>query len=160
MSRNTLFIVVAVALLALGGYLLWSNSAVAPTSTEEEVVSGTSTTTETISETAPIPALVTYSDNGFEPARITVQPGETVRFVNNSSTRMWVGADEHPTHTSYDGTATREHCVDGAAIGGTFDQCHAADAGASWEFTFTKEGTWDYHNHARANHTGTVIVSD
>jgi len=30
--------------------------------------------------------------------------------------------------------------------------------GASWEFTFTKAGTFGFHNHTGASSVGTVIV--
>ena len=102
--------------------------------------------------------VVTLTDTGFTPSSVTINRGDAVRFVNDSSRGMWVGADEHPTHTEYDGTSTREHCVDGAAVGGTFDQCASTPRGSSWEFTFTKSGTFGYHNHTGASSVGTVIV--
>ena len=71
---------------------------------------------------------------------------------------MWVGADEHPTHTEYDGTSTREHCSDGQTLGGSFDMCRAAVAGEFWEYTFTKAGTFGYHNHVGASAVGTIVV--
>jgi hypothetical protein len=71
---------------------------------------------------------------------------------------MWTAADLHPTHTEYDGTDTKTHCTNGSANNGTFDDCSATPAGASYDFTFTKAGTFDYHNHTRADDTGTVIV--
>lgn len=102
--------------------------------------------------------VVTLTDAGFTPSTVTVAVGDTVRFVNDSSRGMWVGADEHPTHTEYDGTSTREHCVNGTAVGGTFDQCASTPRGSSWEFTFTRAGTFGYHNHTGASSVGTVIV--
>ncbi len=101
-------------------------------------------------------ALVTYAGNGFEPATVTVRKGETVRFVNQAASGMWVGSDNHPTHTQYDGTSTKEHCTEGAAP--TFDTCRALEAGEFWEFTFDRVGEWGYHNHVRARDTGTIVV--
>ena len=101
---------------------------------------------------------VTYGDSGFNPASISIAAGDTVRFVNNSSHGMWVASDEHPTHTEYDGTNTREHCANGAATSGTFDQCAATEAGSTYSFTFPKAGTFEYHNHARASDAGTIVV--
>ena len=106
-------------------------------------------------ETTSSVTVVTYTDNGFSPDTITVAAGETVQFVNNSTRGMWVGVDNHPTHTLYDGTSRSEHCGDSS---NTFDQCTASDPGTSWEFTFDKTGTFGYHNHVRANDGGTVIV--
>jgi plastocyanin len=100
---------------------------------------------------------VTYGPNGFSPANITVPTGTTVTWVNSTSGRMWVGVDEHPTHTNYDGTSTAEHCANGTATSASvFDQC---SAGARYSFTFTKAGAFDYHNHANSSHGGTVTVT-
>src|SRR3989338_10960873 len=41
-------------------------------------------------------ALVTYADNGFEPKTVTIKKGETIRFVNQAGTGMWVGGREKP----------------------------------------------------------------
>ena len=101
---------------------------------------------------------ITLTDAGFEPRSVTIAAGQTVRFVNESSRGMWVGSDEHPTHTEYDGTSTREHCADGTNTQGNFDMCTAVANGGSWEFTFDKQGTFGFHNHVGASHTGTIIV--
>lgn len=127
------------------------SGAATATSTEAAVTAPEEEATEEV-------MVVTLTDTGFTPATITIAVGDTVRFVNESSRSMWVGADEHPTHTEYDGTSTREHCVNGAAVGGTFDQCAATARGSSYEFTFTKAGTFGYHNHAGASSVGAVIV--
>lgn len=99
---------------------------------------------------------VTLTDAGFSPASVTISIGDTVRFTNNSSGRMWVGADNHPTHTTYDGTSVREHCQNGTSA--AFDECGAVETGGTFDFTFTKAGTFGYHNHVRASETGTVVV--
>jgi len=118
------------------------------------------TTPEAAAPVASTPqtVTVTYTDQGFSPATVNVAVGDTVRFVNQSTGDMWVGADEHPTHTSYDGTATRDHCADGANTNGSFDQCTRTAPGTAWSYTFTKAGSFDYHNHARASAGGTVVV--
>lgn len=152
--------VVVIVALALLWFFMRTNQAPEPA---PESASVTATSTETAA-TAPEEdgpeevMIVTLTDTGFIPATITIAVGDTVRFVNNSSRGMWVGADEHPTHTEYDGTSTREHCVNGTAVGGTFDQCASTPRGSSFEFTFTKAGTFGYHNHTGASSVGTVIV--
>ncbi len=98
---------------------------------------------------------VTYTDTGFSPASVTVKKGQSVTFVNAGTGRMWVGADEHPSHTQYSGTARQEHCPD--TTGTAFDQCGVSER---YTFTFAKTGTWGYHNHVGASHSGTVIVID
>ena len=113
---------------------------------------------ETEEDGGPTFKVVTLTDNGFSPTSITIARGETIRFVNDSSRNMWVGADEHPTHTEYDGTSTREHCANGMNTGASFDQCTAVAKGAFWDYTFEKSGTFGYHNHVGASNTGTVVV--
>lgn len=159
MNTRTLIVIAAVALFALGGYFLLSNSAAAPTP------EASLPTTEVSSEEQPsadteYASLVTYTDGGFSPESIAVRVGDTVRFLNNSSRGMWVGADEHPTHTQYDGTSTREHCANGTATGGSFDMCRQGAPGEFFEYTFTKAGSFDYHNHAQASDGGTVTVTE
>lgn len=96
---------------------------------------------------------VFFTDNGFEPETLTIEQGETVTWLDRSDTPMWVGSDEHPTHTNYDGTSESEHCENGESD--AFDQCEAGDR---YSFTFDKEGEWGYHNHRAANYNGEIIV--
>ena|SRR3989338_3829672 len=97
---------------------------------------------------------VEYTDaNGFTPDNIAVKIGDTVKFFNKSSGKMWVGSDIHPTHMNYDGTGLRDHCAAGATA--SFDQCAS---GTEYSFTFTKTGSFNYHNHSRPGMKGTVTV--
>lgn len=93
-------------------------------------------------ETAKQPTVVTYTGDGFSPSSVTIKVGDVVKFVNGSSLAMWVASAPHPSHTNYP----------------EFDQKTAVDKGMSYEFTFTKAGTWKYHNHRSASDSGTVIV--
>lgn len=96
---------------------------------------------------------VYYTADGFEPESITIEQGDTVTWVNNVSSEMWVGSDNHPSHTQYDGTSVVRHCSGGESD--TFDQC---STGEEYSFTFTKTGEWGYHNHRSPFDTGTVVV--
>ena len=158
MNTRTLIALIVIALVAIGGYFLISNRAAAPMPEDEAV-------TETTTEEEPVgdneyAALVTYTDGGFSPETTRIRVGETVRFVNNSARGMWVGSNEHPTHTEYDGSSTRDHCADGAATEGAFDMCRQGAPGEFWEFTFTKAGSFDFHNHAQAAHGGQIVVTE
>ncbi|MEA2715436.1 MAG: hypothetical protein QOG91_464 [Candidatus Parcubacteria bacterium] len=104
-------------------------------STDQATASSSATTTASTVD-------VSYGDNGFLPATITIKNGDSVRWTNNSSSRMWVASDPHPTHTDLPG----------------FDELAGADPGQSWTYTFTVKGSHGYHNHARASNRGTVIV--
>ncbi|MDY6778324.1 MAG: hypothetical protein SVU32_06650 [Candidatus Nanohaloarchaea archaeon] len=88
---------------------------------------------------------VYYSDSGFSPERIVIQQGESVTWVSTGPD-MWVASSIHPSH--------REYGVDaqGTPI---FDQL---GVGKRYTFQFNKTGTWKYHNHVLAAHTGTVVV--
>jgi len=148
---KTIVLILTIVLLAFAGYFAFTNRAAAPLNlpTESEADAGDS-----------FAATVVYSNEGFSPSNVNIKAGETVRFVNTSSGNMWVGADDHPTHTQYDGTSTKEHCADGEETKGTFDQCQAVPAGAYWQYTFDKEGVWAYHNHVKSSFGGTVTVSE
>jgi len=100
--------------------------------------------------------MVTYTNSGFEPQEITIDRGETVRFINNSNHGMWVASAMHPTHKVYAGTSINEHCP--SPDNSAFDQCESVEDASFWEFTFTKTGEWGYHNHVRANDFGKVMV--
>jgi plastocyanin len=97
-------------------------------------------------------ATVTYNGDSFSPKTVTIAKGGKVTFTSTGG-NMWVAADEHPTHTEYAGTSRQQHCPDTA--GTAFDQC---GPGTSYSFTFSKAGTWDYHDHLNSNLEGTVIV--
>lgn len=98
---------------------------------------------------------VRYTDSGFNPREVSVDTGDTVRFVNESSQSMWVASDRHPTHTQYDGTSLRQHCAEDADR--VFDQCQSGD---TYTFIFEKSGEWSYHNHDRASDGGVVKVNE
>ncbi len=97
-------------------------------------------------------ALVTYTNTGFEPQSVIIQRGQTIRFVNQASTGMWVGGNDHPTHTNYPETS-EDDC-----LGTSFDTCRVLQAGEFWEFTFDQAGKWGFHNHVRARDGGTIVV--
>jgi plastocyanin len=102
----------------------------------------------------PSTAQVMLLDSGFSPKSVTIKKGGTVTWSNESAGQMWVGSASHPTHTAYDGTALSEHCAAGADEV-PFDQCKN---GMSYSFTFTKVGTWNYHNHSNSSQFGSVVV--
>ncbi len=112
---------------------------------DADVSGGTQTTGTTVH----------YGASGFTPKSVTIQAGQKVTFINDTTSNMWVGADEHPTHTTFDGTDRATHCS-GSYTGATpFDQCQA---GPTYTFVFNKSGTYQYHNHSGAQFGGTVIV--
>ncbi|MEA2701651.1 MAG: hypothetical protein QOE22_360 [Candidatus Parcubacteria bacterium] len=164
MNTKPLLIVLAIVVVLLIGYFAFAGGkASAPTETATTTTTGVPTTdtsgapvVTTTTTTTQTNVTITYGPNGFSPANVTVAPGTTVTWVNSGSGRMWVASDVHPTHTEFDGTSTAQHCENGTPTGaGVFDACGAV---SSFSFTFTKAGSWDYHNHSQSSHGGTVTV--
>lgn len=118
-------------------------------------ISTTGTSTNQVSSKAKT-VTVTYSATGFSPSPVNINKGDTVKFVNNSDSNMWVGSANHPSHTVYDGTTLSEHCATGATP--SFDSCKNLSKGQSYSFTFDKVGTWNYHNHSSSSKFGSVVV--
>lgn len=154
------FIAVIVVMVAV--YVWWYNSgapAVMPASSDFPA-STTNETDMTASSSAALTtgnlleAQVAYTDSGFSPAQVSVAVGGTVTFTNQSTGRMWVASDPHPTHEGYSGTTVTQHCPDTAGV--AFDECAV---GNTYTFTFQKAGTWGYHNHSDSTQYGTVIVT-
>ena len=86
--------------------------------------------------------VVTYTDSGFSPSTLTIKAGDTVVFKNESSSAFWPASAVHPTHELYP----------------EFDAKAAISLGSTYSFTFNRVGTWKYHNHLNASHTGTIVV--
>ncbi|PIP55554.1 MAG: hypothetical protein COX06_02655 [Candidatus Zambryskibacteria bacterium CG22_combo_CG10-13_8_21_14_all_42_17] len=110
------------------------------------------TPNENINQEMEEPVVVIYTESGFEPSPVTINQGQTVQWVNNSSREMWPASAFHPTHAGYP-EKTENDCS-----GSAFDACMGIGAGETWEFTFNEAGTWRYHDHLNASRTGTVEV--
>lgn len=168
MNRNTLISLLAIVVI-IGGILYYLNNSAGEPDLLSQQATSTPVTTGTEATSTPATSggtttgtglnasvqtvTVTYTDQGFSPATITIRRGSRVRFVNATSESMWVASAQHPTHTTYSGTSRTEHCPDTA--GTAFDQCAA---GNSFTFTFNKVGSWKYHNHMDSEDVGTIVV--
>jgi plastocyanin len=87
-------------------------------------------------------ALISYKDDGFHESIMYIKLGSTVVFTNASSRDMWIASSPHPSHTAYP----------------EFDQKKSVGPGGSYRFTFTKVGSWKFHNHMMPKETGTIVV--
>lgn len=85
---------------------------------------------------------VSMTDTEFSPETITVTQGNTVKFVNNGQAPRWPASDVHPTHKGLPG----------------FDASKGIATGDEYTFTFTKVGTWSFHDHLNPQLTGSVVV--
>ena len=155
MLKKFLISLIIIVALVAAGILLFGEKTEAP-APEENMTPDTENTAENTSitdwnefdgeieanvdilETIP----VNYTDSGFSPRTITINKGQSVRFVNNSDRLMWVASDFHPTHNIYP----------------EFDADKGVPSGSFYEFKFEKLGTWNYHDHLNASKIGTVIV--
>lgn len=86
--------------------------------------------------------IIHLGSNGFEPKEISIKQGETVIFENTDKVSHWVASDDHPTHEIYS----------------EFDPKRPIKSGESWEFTFTKKGEWQFHDHLFPEFSGVVRV--
>lgn len=87
---------------------------------------------------------ITMEDDGFYPASVRVQPGDTVVFVNNSQYDFWPASNNHPSHDIYP----------------EFDAKKAIPPGLSWSFRIDREGHWYFHDHMRPLEGGKIIVGN
>lgn len=151
MKQGTSFIlgIIVVLLIAGAAYTYLGNKkAEAPTLQTDTTINTNSNnstednTSSTATPATPSTVTVNYTSNGFSPDPVTIKVGDTVTFVNQNGGGMWVASGPHPVHTDYP----------------EFDEKKAVSTGGSYEFTFTKVGSWSYHNHLSPSKRGTVIV--
>lgn len=98
--------------------------------------------TEMPASTVATDPTVTYTNEGFSPAELTVKAGTAVTFINQSDAKMWIASANHPSHTLYP----------------EFDAKASVTKGGSYSFTFNKVGTHPYHNHILLGKYGKIIV--
>lgn len=163
--KSTTILWIAIAVVVIGG-IAWyvspygpaAPSTMSPYTPELPTVPAPAAPGQPAATNTPSAVTVAFTDNGFSPASVTVPVGTKVTFENRSSEAMWVASNPHPSHTGYDGTSRDTHCAAGYSGAASFDECAMGETGATYSFTFTKSGTWGYHNHADHAMTGTVIV--
>ncbi len=86
---------------------------------------------------------IVRTKNGFSPDKITIRTGQSITFISKDAQEFWPASDPHPNHTNYSG----------------FDAGKAINPNGSWRFTFTKEGTWRFHDHLAPFFQGVVTVN-
>lgn len=109
--------------------------------------------TEMVVENVPN-AVITYTDAGFVPSSVTIRKGQTVRWVNNSGSKVWPASAIHPAHSTYPQKSASD------CLGSSFDACKGLTQGEAWDFTFDLVGEWKFHNHMRSSQTGVVKVTE
>lgn len=148
MNKNTIILIIIAVVIGIAAAVAVtmqrSNEDTAVETTQEEVGPlGVQQQTELGNgDSSEADHVVAYTDDGYEPAQITISVGETVEFINQSSGNVWTASDPHPQHTDLP----------------EFDALQGQGPGESYSFTFTNPGEWGYHNHVRSVHTGVVVV--
>lgn len=155
MNKSIIAIVIVAAVL-VGGYFLFKGAyqptPSVPQTSNQQTVPQPSTSESSTQQSAPQSSagqapvaaenVVTYGESGFSPSILRVKVGTTVIFKNEKSGPMWVASNPHPIHTDYSG----------------FDAKRGYSKGESYSFTFTKPGSWKYHNHLNPSEGGVIIV--
>lgn len=115
-----------------------------PDNTPIQNTNSTTTTNTSVSlnTTVPITHTITYTSSGFDPSTTTINVGDTVTFINNTSSNMWVASNPHPQHTDLS----------------EFDAGKGYAPSTSYSYTFAKTGTFTYHDHQHPSMRGTVVV--
>ncbi len=148
--KTTLTLLVVVILL-IGGFFIWRNSQKAtptPSSTTETTTSSATSPTASAATVTPTAAAATKTQtisataSGFSPQSVTIASGTTVTFKNNGSASVWPASNPHPIHNGLPG----------------FDAKAGIKPGETYSFTFTKTGTFGFHDHLNPSVGGTIIV--
>ncbi|MDP3778759.1 MAG: hypothetical protein Q8R30_01765 [bacterium] len=88
--------------------------------------------------------VVELREDGFHPQELTIQKGDSIKFVTTRNSYFWPASDLHPTHLLYSG----------------FDPKEPIGAKESWTFRFEKPGGWKFHDHLAPYFTGIITVTD
>lgn len=86
---------------------------------------------------------ISYDGTRFTPDALSIRSGDVVIFKNKSKGAFQPASDPHPTHTDYP----------------EFDAKQPVPAGKSYQFKFTRTGTWKFHDHSNPGARGTVTVA-
>ncbi len=144
---NTKIIVAIVAILAIGGLVAWLNQSRQETVAEDEgslpIVIEDNTTIDASPTTAQEGTTITYKDGAFSPSEVEITAGTVVTFKNESNTEeVWPASNPHPIHTGLSG----------------FDANKGLKMGEMYTFTFTRTGTFGFHDHLHPKTTGKITV--
>lgn len=162
-NKNTIiWVVIFIVIIILGAILIGKRNAQAPANdiqnqTQEESAVGENAlpnnevlpidndqggdSAGTDTQVSPT-SVVVYNDEGFSPSNLEINLGDSVMFINESNSGMWVASGPHPTHTLLP----------------SFDQKATVQRGGTYTYTFTQAGEWPFHNHVKASEFGKIIV--
>lgn len=136
--NKTIITVLAVVVLATGGYFVWK--ALYPSGySQSSPTNNQNSNQET--KSAPEKNTVTIADTAFSPQELKIKVSDTVTWKNEDTAIHKIASDPHPTHTDLP-----------ELVSGNLAK------GQNYSFTFDKKGTFGYHCHLHVNMKGTIIV--
>ncbi len=143
-------ILLVVAIIAMGGYLLSSPKKPAPGTITNQANQSQAPAVSPLSKikvTPPPPPVfsnkseISVGTQGFDPAVTKVKVGTLITWVNQSGQEAAIVSDPPGTHDAYPGLNL-----------GKFPN------GSGVSAIFNKAGTYGYHNYLHPEQTGTIIV--
>ncbi len=161
MNTKTIFLMLGAGVILIGGAVYVGYQYQQPIESpqaqqEEENIPQAKEEQELTANGITVTPVIAYTDQGYAPKTYTIKAGDTVTFVNHSSTPTWSATALHPSHTLYPGSSFSKCGTDQEP--GIFDACRGIEANGEWTFTFQEKGTWNYHDHLSPTRFGTIIV--
>ena len=136
-----IIIILAIALVALAG--CGKKADLTADSEPSESNTQTEATTVAVSDdVVPVENLVLVEGGKFSPETLTVKKGTEVTWVNKDTGPCWIASDPHPIHNGYSG----------------FDAGRGIKQDETYKFTFSRVGTFSYHDHLDLTKTGKIII--
>ena len=89
--------------------------------------------------------VITYENDEFSPACVTVASGASISWVNKSSSEVQVGIDPHPSHTGNREVSNGDFVLN-------------LKSGGQAKSTIATAGEHPYHDHLNPRATGMVVV--
>jgi plastocyanin len=150
MSKNVWTVLIVLIVVLAGGWLFVSSRNQTNPTTSNETTTPTAETPiqtpagseSTDSASTTEQNMVMISSSGFSPESLTVKVGDTVTWKNDDTKPHTVNSDPHPAHTLFP----------------ELNEISAIRAGETKTHTFTKAGTFKYHDHLNPASTGTIVV--
>lgn len=116
-------------------------SAAQTQSVPQNTTTSTQTNTSTGQNTISQPKTLSVNIQNNLMPMVSINVGDTVKWTNMDTTAHTVASNPHPTHTDLPGF-----------VSGSIAK------NASYSYTFTKAGTWGYHDHLNPSLKGSVVV--
>lgn len=146
MKKGLIIVLAVIVAAVLVAAIIWmrddGENSTSTTTTPPASVTPENEQSETNNNESSEQLTIRYDGSSFTPNTLTIQQGDTVTFVNGSSTLVWPASDDHPVHDELSG----------------FDALKGLTEGEEYSFTFNEAGEWGYHNHLASTEGGTIVV--